>query len=69
MRERYQKLKKKTICDDKIKPKPKNNTIVRNTNKTKIYNLYECDKCFSIRHSEEPFKVFKKYATEYDSKI
>ena len=32
-------------------------------------DLYNCDKCSSIKHSVESFKVLKKYVTKYDTKI
>ena len=31
--------------------------------------LYGCDNCFSMKHSVESFKLLKKCATEYDTKI
>ena len=33
-------------------------------------HLYDCDKCSSIKHSVESFKILKKCVTdEYDTKI
>ena len=32
-------------------------------------HLYDCDKCSSMKHSVESFKILKKCVTEYDTKI
>ena len=32
-------------------------------------HLYDCDKCSSMKHSVESFKILKKCVTEYDAKI
>ena len=32
-------------------------------------HLYNCDKCSSMKHSVESFKILKKCVTEYDTKI
>ena len=40
-----------------------------NTKSAIIDHSYDCDKCSSMQHLVESFKVLKKCVTEYDTKF